>query len=119
MDWRAYQETHGLTEKQQKLATKVRKRELRIANLQTEMERIKVPPPGLCQSVFGKLRLPLRLYVLHAVIVKHGSAGPISVQVVRLTRQVILVRICADMFGLAQAAGMSCLKAQLPGNAVS
>ena len=43
MDWRAYQETHGLTEKQQKLATKVRKRELRIANLQTEMERIKVP----------------------------------------------------------------------------
>lgn len=44
VDWRAYQETHGLTEKQQKLATKVRKRELRIANLQTEMERIKVPP---------------------------------------------------------------------------
>ncbi|KAK9833306.1 hypothetical protein WJX81_005069 [Elliptochloris bilobata] len=41
VDWRAYSDTHGLTDKQQKLATKVRKRELRISNLQTEMERIK------------------------------------------------------------------------------
>ena len=64
MDWRAYQETHGLTEKQQKLATKVRKRELRIANLQTEMERIKVPPGGSASLVSAlKLRLPLRLSV--------------------------------------------------------
>ena len=41
-----YAETHGLTDKQQKLATKVRRREARITNLQTEMERIKVRQPG-------------------------------------------------------------------------
>jgi len=69
-DWRAYAATHGLTDKQQKLATKIRKRELRMTNLQTEMERIKArppcrppprppPAPGLCRR--ARLHVALRL----------------------------------------------------------
>jgi len=69
-DWRAYAATHGLTDKQQKLATKIRKRELRMTNLQTEMEHIKAcplcrppprppPAPGLCRR--ARLHVALRL----------------------------------------------------------
>lgn len=43
VDWRAYSATKGLTEKQQKLADKIRKRELRVQHLQSEVEKIKVP----------------------------------------------------------------------------
>ncbi len=42
VDWRAYAATKGLTEKQQKLADKIRKREARIQNLQREIDKIKV-----------------------------------------------------------------------------
>lgn len=65
MDWRAYAETHGLTDKQQKLATKVRRREARIANLQTEMERIKVrqPGPGLSTLLHPTLHQVLSLRI--------------------------------------------------------
>ena len=42
VDWRAYAAAKGLTEKQQKLADKIRKRENQIQRLQREIERIKV-----------------------------------------------------------------------------
>lgn len=42
VDWRAYQATKGLSEKQQKVADKVRKREARVTHLQREIEKIKV-----------------------------------------------------------------------------
>lgn len=42
LDWRAHAANRGLSDKQQKLATKIRKLELRCATLQTESERIKV-----------------------------------------------------------------------------
>lgn len=41
IDWRAHAATKGLTEKQQKIADKIRKRELRIQNLQKECDRIR------------------------------------------------------------------------------
>lgn len=34
-------QSHGLTEKQQKIADKIRKREARITNLQRELDKIK------------------------------------------------------------------------------
>jgi hypothetical protein len=42
VDWRAYAATKGLSEKQQKVADKIRKRELRVQHLQREIEKIKV-----------------------------------------------------------------------------
>ena len=42
VDWRAYAATKGLTEKQQKVADKIRKREARIQSLQREIDKIKV-----------------------------------------------------------------------------
>ena len=42
VDWRAYSSTHSLTEKQQKLADKIRRLENRIRNLTTESEKIRV-----------------------------------------------------------------------------
>ena len=72
MDWRAYQDTHGLTEKQQKLATKVRKRELRISNLQTEMERIKVLAPAVPGCPCANVPTPaLQLSVPAGLVVTH------------------------------------------------
>ncbi len=44
VDWRAYAATKGLTEKQQKLVDKIRKREARVQNLQREIDKIKVVP---------------------------------------------------------------------------
>lgn len=41
VDWRLYSQTHTLTDKQQKLADKIRRQELKIHNLQTETDRIK------------------------------------------------------------------------------
>eukprot|EP00887_Chlorella_sp_A99_P004998 scaffold4.g4998.t1 len=41
VDWRAYAATRGLTEKQQKLAEKIKKRELRAQHLQRENEKIR------------------------------------------------------------------------------
>ncbi|GAB4814362.1 hypothetical protein N2152v2_001408 [Parachlorella kessleri] len=41
VDWRAYAATKGLTEKQQKVADKIRKREARIQSLQREIDKIK------------------------------------------------------------------------------
>lgn len=93
MDWRAYQETHGLTEKQQKLATKVRKRELRIANLQTEMERIKVPPQSSATlSLHQSCGSRSDFLSLLALAVHQGSAGSIPVHRVQPTRQVSYFR---------------------------
>jgi len=42
VDWRAYSQTRTLSDKQQKLADKVRKRENRIAALQKEVDKIRV-----------------------------------------------------------------------------
>ena len=42
VDWRAYSQTHTLTDKQQKLAEKIRKRENRVGALQKEVEKIRV-----------------------------------------------------------------------------
>lgn len=42
VDWRAYSQTHTLTDKQKKLAEKVRKRENRISALQKEVDKIRV-----------------------------------------------------------------------------
>lgn len=42
VDWRAYSQTHTLTDKQQKLAEKIRKRENRIGALQKEVDKIRV-----------------------------------------------------------------------------
>ena len=42
VDWRAYAESHTLTDKQAKLAQKLRKREARIQNLQREADKIRV-----------------------------------------------------------------------------
>ena len=41
VDWWAYAATKGLSDKQQKLADKIRKREVRVQNLQREIERIR------------------------------------------------------------------------------
>ncbi|DBB07161.1 TPA: hypothetical protein ACH3X1_011731 [Trebouxia sp. C0004] len=41
VDWRLYSQTHTLTDKQQKLADKIRRQEQKIHNLQTETDRIK------------------------------------------------------------------------------
>lgn len=42
VDWRAYVQSHSLTDKQQKLADKIRKREARSTNLQRELDKIRV-----------------------------------------------------------------------------
>jgi hypothetical protein len=42
VDWRAYAAAQSLTDKQAKLAQKVRKREARIGNLQREVDKIRV-----------------------------------------------------------------------------
>ena len=42
MDWRAYAAVHTLTDRQAKLAQKVRKREARVSNLQREVDKIRV-----------------------------------------------------------------------------
>ena len=42
VDWRAYSQTNTLTDKQQKLATKLRRLENRVMNLSRELERIRV-----------------------------------------------------------------------------
>ncbi|KAK9842408.1 hypothetical protein WJX84_012265 [Apatococcus fuscideae] len=41
VDWRAYSQTNTLTDKQQKLATKLRRLENRVMNLSRELERIR------------------------------------------------------------------------------
>ncbi len=46
IDWRAYAATKGLSEKQQKVADKIRKREARVQHLQREIEKIKVGGGG-------------------------------------------------------------------------
>ena len=64
VDWRAYSQTHSLTDKQQKLAEKVRKRENRIAALQREVDKIRVRslppctlPPGSWEGCKPLVRL--------------------------------------------------------------
>jgi hypothetical protein len=42
VDWRAYSQTHSLTDHQQKMADKLRRLENRIRNLSSEIEKIKV-----------------------------------------------------------------------------
>lgn len=42
VDWRSYSQTHTLTDKQQKTATKLRRLENRVMNLSRELERIRV-----------------------------------------------------------------------------
>ena len=42
VDWRAYAESHALTDKQAKLAQKLRRREARMQNLQREADKIRV-----------------------------------------------------------------------------
>ena len=42
MEWRAYSQTRTLSDKQQKLADKIRKRDNRIGALQKEVDKIRV-----------------------------------------------------------------------------
>lgn len=42
VDWRVYAQSHSLSDKQQKLVAKIKKREARITNLQRELDKIKV-----------------------------------------------------------------------------
>lgn len=42
VDWRAYAQTHTLTDRQRKLADNIKKRENRIAALQREVDKIRV-----------------------------------------------------------------------------
>ncbi len=42
VDWRAYAQTHTLTNRQRKLAEKIKKRENRITALQKEVDKIRV-----------------------------------------------------------------------------
>lgn len=42
VDWRVYMRDHSLTDKQQKLAQKVQKRQNRITALQSELDKIQV-----------------------------------------------------------------------------
>ena len=42
VDWRLYSQSHQLTDKQEKLADKIRRQELKIHNLRTETDRIRV-----------------------------------------------------------------------------
>ncbi len=46
VDWRAYSQTHSLTDHQQKMADKLRRLENRIRNLSAEAEKIKVSMCG-------------------------------------------------------------------------
>ena len=41
LDWRSYAATRGLSDKQQKLADRVRKREAKVQSLQREVDKIK------------------------------------------------------------------------------
>ena len=66
VDWRAYSQTHTLSDKQQKLAEKIRKRENRIAALQKEVDKIRVRVRLaistcciLCEMVSGLPRRPM------------------------------------------------------------
>ncbi|KAK9805589.1 hypothetical protein WJX72_006586 [[Myrmecia] bisecta] len=54
VDWRAYSSTHGLSEKQTKLADKIRKWENRIRNLQTETDRIKAKQTEMNELTAGQ-----------------------------------------------------------------
>lgn len=55
INWRVYAETHRLSEKQQKLADKIRKREARIQNLQNENERIRSKQHSMEDLTSGQL----------------------------------------------------------------
>ena len=48
VDWRAYAQTHTLTDRQRKLADKIKKRENRIAALQKEVDKIRVRTTMRC-----------------------------------------------------------------------
>ena len=48
VDWRAYAQTHTLTDRQSKLADKIKKRENRIAALQKEVDKIRVRTTMRC-----------------------------------------------------------------------
>ena len=58
VDWRAYSQTHSLSDKQAKLAEKVRKRENRIAALQREVDKIRVRIPPSCVLMQRLARAP-------------------------------------------------------------
>ncbi len=57
VDWRAYAESHALTDKQAKLAAKLRKREARIANLTREADKIRVRTRAHIAAVFPRMPL--------------------------------------------------------------
>jgi len=44
VDWRAYSQSHSLTDHQQKMADKLRRLENRVRNLSTEAEKINSAP---------------------------------------------------------------------------
>ncbi|KFM25037.1 Kanadaptin [Auxenochlorella protothecoides] len=60
LDWRAHAANRGLSDKQQKLATKIRKLELRCATLQTESERIKAKQGSMEELSAGQATTLLR-----------------------------------------------------------
>ena len=54
IDWRAYSANRGLSEKQQKIADKIRKRELRIVHLQKESEKIQAKQRSMEELSVGQ-----------------------------------------------------------------
>ena len=54
IDWRHHAATKGLSEKQQKLADKIRKREARVGNLQREAEKIEVKRRSMEEMSVGQ-----------------------------------------------------------------
>lgn len=48
IDWRAYRDRHGLSDRQQKMASKIEGRVQRIAHLERELDRIKVGLESIC-----------------------------------------------------------------------
>lgn len=54
IDWRSHAANRGLTEKQQKIADKIRKRELRITHLQRESEKIQAKQKSMEELSVGQ-----------------------------------------------------------------
>ncbi|CAL8465521.1 g5057 [Coccomyxa elongata] len=60
VDWRIYMQSHSLTEKQQKIADKIRKREARITNLQRELDKIKAKQTAMEELTAGQAAVLVR-----------------------------------------------------------
>lgn len=60
LDWRSYAATRGLSDKQQKLADRVRKREAKVQSLQREVDKIKAKQGAMEELTPGQAEVLLR-----------------------------------------------------------